>query len=327
MRVLVTGGTGFIGSHLVEALLAQGHEVRCLVRDARRLGWISGLPSVTIAQGGMDEPRSLLEGMRGVDQVYHVAGLTRAPAAREFFRVNVEGTRHLVNACLEAPRGPRRLVHLSSLAALGPRPMATASAEDVSARPVSPYGRSKLEGEVVVLGARDRLHVTVLRPPVVYGPRDRGVLEVVRWVARGLLPMPAGPSRTFSLCYVQDLVTALLSAGEAEVPSGEIFHVAGEGAFTWEQVGAALGEALGVQPTPLRIPLPILLALGMGTDAWAWCTGRPQYFSRGKVREAAGHWLCDTGKARRQLGVVLRVGLRKGAAATVKWYREAGWLR
>jgi dihydroflavonol-4-reductase len=327
VRVLVTGGTGFIGSHLVEALLARGHEVRCLVRDIRRLGWISGLPSVTIAQGSMDEPRALLECMRGADQVYHLAGLTRARSAQEFLRINGEGTRHLVHACLEAPRGPRRLVHLSSLAAVGPMPMATGCAEDVSPRPVSPYGRSKLQGEAAVLGMRDRLHVTVLRPTAVYGPRDRAVLQVARWVARGLLPMPAGPSRTLSLCYVQDLVTALLTAGEAAVPSGEIFHVAGEGAFTWEQVGNALGEALGVHPIPFRIPVPILLALATGADAWAWLARRPGYFSRGKVREAAGHWLCDTDKARRQLGVVPSVGLKDGAAATVKWYREAGWLR
>src|SRR5512132_1307785 len=99
----------------------------------------------------MDEPRSLLEGMRGVDQVYHLAGLTRARAARQFFRVNGEGTRHLVDACLEAPEGPRRLVHLSSLAAVGPMPIATACAEDVTPHPVSPYGQSKLQGEAAVL--------------------------------------------------------------------------------------------------------------------------------------------------------------------------------
>ena len=326
MRVLVTGGTGFIGSHLVEALLGRGQEVRCLVRDSRRLGWIAGLPSVTIAQGDLDNPRSLREGTQGVDQVYHVAGLTRARTAREFLRINGEGTRHMVQACLDTPGGPRRLIQLSSLAAVGPMTMSTAYAEDVSPRPISPYGRSKLKGEAAVLAARDRLHVTVLRPSVVYGPRDRGVLEIARWVARGLLPMPAGLPRTLSLCHVQDLVTALLAAGEADVPSGEIFHVAGAGAFTWEQVGDALGEALGVRPKHVRIPLPMLLALATIADAWGWGTGRAGYFSRGKVREAAGHWVCDTSKARRQLGVVPRVGLAEGAAATVKWYREAGWL-
>ena len=326
MRVLVTGGTGFIGSHLVEALLGRGHEVRCLVRDSQRLGWIAGLPSVTIAQGDLDNPRSLREGTQGMDQVYHVAGLTRARTAREFLRINGEGARHMVQACLDTPGGPPRLIQVSSLAAGGPMPMSVAFAEDVSPRPVSPYGRSKLNGEEAVLAVRDRLHVTVLRPSVVYGPRDRGVLEIARWVARGLLPMPAGLPRTLSLCHVQDLVTALLAAGEANVPSGEIFHVAGAGAFTWEQVGDALGEALGVRPKHVRIPLPMLLALATGADAWGWVTGRARYFSRGKVREAAGHWVCDTSKARRQLGVVPRVGLAEGATATVKWYREAGWL-
>ena len=326
MHALVTGGTGFIGSHLVETLLAEGHEVRCLVRDRRRLGWLAGLPGVGLAQGNVGDPLSLRECLEGVDHIYHVAGLTRAPTAREFLRVNAEGTRHLVRACLEGTRGPRRFIHLSSLAAAGPMPSATPIAEDMLHRPVSPYGRSKLEGEVAVLAAKDRLHVTVLRPPVVYGPRDRGVLEFARWVARGLLPMPAGPPRSLSLCYIQDLVAALLAAGEAEVASGEIFHVAGEGAFTWQEVGGALGDALGVRPKPVRLPVPVLLAMATIADAWGWVTGRPGYFSRGKVREATGHWICDTRKARQQLGMVPRVGLREGVALSMKWYREAGWL-
>lgn len=326
MRVLVTGGTGFIGSHLVEGLLGRGGEVRCLVRDGRRLGWLAGLPSVAATVGDLGDPTFLRSCVDGVEQVYHVAGLTKARSAREFLRVNAEGTKHLVQACLEARRPPRRLIYLSSLAAVGPMLARVPCTEATPPHPVSPYGWSKLGGETAALAARDRLHVIVLRPPVVYGPRDRGVWRFTRWVARGLLPMPGGPPRRLTLCYIQDLVEALLAAGEAEVPSGEVFLVAGEGAFTWEEVGEAFGEALGVRPRVLRAPVPLLLALAATGEVWGWATGRPSYLSRGKVREAAGDWLCDTSKARRQLAVVPRVGLREGVVLTVKWYRDAGWL-
>jgi nucleoside-diphosphate-sugar epimerase len=125
---------------------------------------------------------------------------------------------------------------------------------------------------------------------------------------------------------VGDLVAVLQAAAEVEIPSGEIFHVAGEGAFTWEEIGEALGDALGVRPKAVRIPGAVMLTLGAVAEAWGWVTGRPGYLSRGKAREAAGYWICDTRKARRHLGAVPRVALAEGIALTVKWYRGAGWL-
>ena len=326
MKALVTGATGFIGSHLVEALLARGDEVRCLARDGHHLRWLEGRGGLALAPGDVTDVAALRRSVGGMGCVYHLAGLTRARTAREFFRINAEGTRHLVEACLEGGASPPRLIYLSSLAAVGPTADASPCREEATPRPVSPYGWSKLRGEEEVLAARGRLDVTILRPPVVYGPRDQGLWGYARWVRRGLLPMPAGPPRALSLCYVDDLVRAIIAASEGERPSGEVYHVAGEGVLTWEDVGRILGQAMGVRPRPFRVPFPILFCLAAASEAWGWATGRPTFFTRGKVREATGHWVCDPVKAGQHLGFIPRVGPEEGMALTVRWYRSFGWL-
>jgi nucleoside-diphosphate-sugar epimerase len=324
--VLVTGGTGFIGSHLVEALLARGDEVRCLVRDARRGGWLAGLDRIDVRLGDLSDPVRLRAEVAGLDRIYHLAGLVKARSAEEFFEVNAGGTGNLVRACAEASPPPRRLIHLSSLAVLGPKATPVPAMEGDSPRPVSAYGRSKLEGERRVLAAQARLRVTVLRPPIVYGPRDRGVRTFARWVARGILPIPAGPPRHLSVCHVDDVVGALLAAGEGDIASGEVFHLASQRNVTWEEVGGAFAEALGVRPRTVRVPVSIVLGLGALAELWARATGRPAILSRGKVREAVGHWVCDPSKVQRVLGIVSWVELKLGVQRTVTWYREAGWL-
>lgn len=325
MRALVTGATGFIGSHLVEALVARGDEVLCLARDRRNLRWLKSCAGLDIVEGDVTDIPALRAAVAGVGCVYHLAGVTRARRARDFFRINAEGTRNLVTACIKAEGRPPRFVYVSSLAAVGPRADTIPIREDATPRPVSAYGLSKLRGEEEVLAARGILHVTVMRPGVVYGPRDRGLYSFARWVSRGLLPMPAGPPRFLSLCYVDDLVRAIIASSMIPV-SGETYHLTGDRSLTWLDIGGTMGQAMDLRPRPLRLPFSVLLCMAAGFEVWGRATGRIAFLTRGKVREAFGQWVCDPAKARQHLGFVPRVSPEEGMRLTVQWYRSQGWI-
>ena len=198
----VTGGTGFVGSHLVDLLLDGGCEVRCLVRDRTRLRWLQGKP-VTLLEGDLGTWEVLREGVSGVDAVFHLAGVTAARSRGEYFSVNSEGSQNVARAALEAASPPGLFLFMSSLAALGPGRTDEAIVEERTAEPVTDYGRSKLEGEKR-LGTMEDLPLVVVRPSAVYGPRDREVYPLFRLAARGIVPI-FNPSARLSLIHVEDL--------------------------------------------------------------------------------------------------------------------------
>ena len=172
MKTLVTGATGFIGSHLVEELLKGGHRVTCLVRKTSNLQWINGL-NVRLIYGDCTIKESLLNAVADFDYIFHLAGLTKAANERDFFSANALGTENLVSAVIEKNPDTKRFVYLSSLAAAGPSCDGTPAKEAGEPKPVSAYGRSKLEGERIVMRHKNTIPVTVIRPPAVYGPRDK----------------------------------------------------------------------------------------------------------------------------------------------------------
>ena len=178
MNVLVTGATGFIGSHLAERLLADGHRVRCLVRRTANRRWL-GDPRLELADGSITEPSSLPAAVAGIDIIFHVAGLTAARSREEFFRGNHDGTKNMLEAAARAGK-PLRFVHVSSQAAAGPSPTATPIDESFPCRPITAYGESKRAAEEEVLKYADQFPITIVRPPAVYGPRDNGVYTFFR---------------------------------------------------------------------------------------------------------------------------------------------------
>lgn len=324
MRVLVTGGTGFLGSHLVEGLLEEpGTEVFALVRDPSRPRWLEGTRRVRILAGNLESVPSLPDGLSAV---FHVAGSTKPLKSSAYYTVNRDGTTNLLRA-LEGQSGRPRFIHMSSLAAVGPSAPERGVREDDPPRPVSHYGESKLQAEREVLARRDRFPAVILRPGAVYGPRDEDFLEYFRWIKRGVQPR-IGRRQLMSLVHVRDVVRAALLAGRADLASGEVFHIADPKPAGWEDIGRLAAGLLGIRPVQVRLPLWAASLASAASEGLGRLLGRDKgLLNRDKVKLAkAAGWVADVGKARRVLGFETRIPLEQGLAETIAWYLGQGLL-
>lgn len=326
MRVLVTGATGFVGSHLVEELLGAGHEVKALVRRTSDLRWIKGLP-ITLCWGDVTEPSSLDEALSGVGWVLHVAGVTKALGYTSYMEANAMGTRHVMEACLRQSERPRRVVLVSSLAACGPCRVERPTKESDACHPVSHYGRSKLEAERMAMALAHKVSLTVIRPPAVYGPRDRDILTFFRLLHRGWDLRVGKGERYLCLVHVRDLARGIILAAEAEVPSGSVFFVSDGEVHAWSDVVGILERVMGVRARTLKVPSGLAWIAALGSEAVCGLLGIPPLLNREKVREMLQScWTCDIQKAIDELGFKPQVSLEEGLRETYLWYRKEGWI-
>lgn len=323
LKALVTGGTGFIGSHLVEALLQRGVDVRCALRKSSDLRWLKGL-AIEFVRGNYNDRATLGEMVKGVDWVFHLAGTTKAVREETFFEVNGSGTENLILACLENNPPLQKFVYVSSQAAAGPCRNGGKKAESDSCEPVSLYGKSKRMGEELALAHADEIPLVILRPAGVYGPRDKDFYALFKWVSKRMNPCFSGK---VSLCYVQDVVQALFLAAESRTKSGEIFFLSDGTDYTMREIGNTFARAMGV--TPLSIPIPNWLVLGFAllSDYLSVFSGKPPLISRGMAEQMVQKdWTCDITKAKTMLGFQPQFQLSQGAKLTYEWYRNQKWL-
>jgi nucleoside-diphosphate-sugar epimerase len=323
MKALITGGTGFIGGHLVEALVRQGVEVTALVRSPGKANRLAELGARMIP-GDLDNLEALATASVGQDVVFHLAGLVRARNEAEFLRVNRDGTRKLVEAA--ARQGAPRFIHLSSLAAGGPSAPGRPQTGEETPRPVSPYGRSKLAGEGEV--AKSDLPWTILRPPLVYGPGDTEILRGFKAAARlGLAPTLGSGEQELSGLFAPDLAAALLAAGTSETPR-KIYPVCHPEIFTSRELALAIGEAVGQSVRTFNIPAGVTRGLLTIIGTTARALGRPTLLDRSKADElVAAAWTGDPSAFTRDTGWQAQHALADGLSRTADWYREQGWLR
>ena len=319
MKALVTGATGFIGSHLCEELIKRGYSVTCLVRETSNLKWIETL-DLKLVRGDCTDRESLLNALHYFDYVFHLAGLTKSCSDDAFFSINTKGTENLIEAVAEKNPQLKRFVYISSLSAVGPSKNGTPIDEHAHPSPVSNYGRSKLEGEKAILKYKDTIPITILRPAAVYGPRDRDFLVLFKMIKKGIFP-DLGKSY-YSFLYVDDLIQGIILCTENTDAKGKTYFLSENSFHSNEEVMKVISSVLNAKAIRLKIPkfvIPFCSFIGERTN-----TG---IMNRDKMKEFThSHWICNARKAKEEIGFIPRVVIKKGMKWTADWYRIHKWL-
>lgn len=323
----MTGATGFIGSHLAEALLRRGYEVRCLIRSTPK--WLEGLP-VTPVYGEIEDREALRRALRGVDLVFHVGGVTRATDWATFQHANVDQPLLLLDLIADENPDVRRVVITSSLAAVGACPGGVAD-EESPLHPVSDYGRSKALMEEAInrrIASGTSLPITIIRPPSVYGPREADIYTFFQTAARGVVPVVgSGHEPALTLVHVRDLVRGMIEAAGSERAVGRTYFLGTPEPVSWNEVKAATVRALGRRALTVPVPEWLVQPVGAAAEFFGKATGSYPPLNREKAREIRyACKICSSSRAEQDFGYRADTPLDAGIAETIEWYRAEGWL-
>lgn len=306
--------------------MQRGFTVRCLVRSNRHhTSWLEKLPVETVRVDFFDL-ESAKAALRDAEYVFHIAGVTKAKKKQEFFDGNVTATKNLLEAATRSTR-LKKFCLVSSLTAVGPSPDGFPLDETTPCHPITTYGKSKLEGELVCLSYKDRIPCVILRPPAVFGPRDKDILEIFRAVKWGINPLFSRTTKTLSLIYAHDLARAIIDVTLSEKTTGETYFAADPVVYEFPHIVEILSRTMRKRPINLRIPSSLLYTAAAIVEGVSLFLPTPPVLNIEKARDLLQpHWVCNAKKIQEHIGFQTKIPIEEALRETYRWYQDYGWL-
>lgn len=323
---VVTGASGFVGSHVVDRLLSEGHHVKCILRETSSKRWLEGKP-VEIINCGLFDKENLKKVFSDADYLFHIAGVVKSKNEEGYFKGNVETTRSLLDILCEVNTKIKRVIIVSSLTACGPSYDNKICNEETLEHPITTYGRSKLAQEQLVKKYMDKFPITIIRPPAVYGPRDTEIYLVFKMYKMGLMTLIGFNKKVLSLVYINDLVDGIYIASVSEKAVNQTYFISAKEINDWKQVGGFIGEALGRKSLYLRLPHFFVYTVAAIAQFFAMFSSKAATMNLEKAKDFVQEsWTCEITKAETELGFVPKVSTKDGIKRSIDWYREIKWL-
>lgn len=327
MKALVTGSTGFIGSNLVEKLIARGYSVSCLIRKSTKVERINELP-VELVKADYGDINSLRPAVEGVDYVFHIGGVTKAKDKRVYFIGNHVTTKNLLAAVRQFNPGIKRFVLASSLTAVGPGADTEPVDEETPYHPITTYGVSKMEAEKECISNMPAIPLTIIRPPAVYGPRDRDIFEFFNSVNKHIIPLSGFGRKILSFVHAYDLVDGIIAAAEHPKAAGQIYFISNDEVYDWAMLGDFAKKEMNTWAVKLKVPHFLLFTIAGLSEFLARMEGKAALVNIEKARDGVQkNWLCNPRKALDELGFKTKLSLEEGVANTIGWYKKNGWMK
>lgn len=324
---VVTGANGFVGSHLVDNLLLKGYEVRCIVRKSSDLKWLKG-KDIKIFDCGLFDKEGLRNAFKNANYIFHVAGVVKSKTKEGYYKGNVETTRNLLEIAFENKSTIKRFLSVSSLTVTGPSLDGKPVTELTECKPITTYGKSKLEGEKLVLSYKDKLPVTICRAPAVYGERDTEIFIYFNTFNKGITTTIGFDKKELSLIHAVDLVEGFYLAATSEKAIGEIYFIGSEEYYTWQQINSITSKILSKKPLVIKVPHFLVYTIASIAQFFAMFSSKPATLNIEKAKDITQqYWTCDTSKAKNDFGYRQQISIEEGIKRTCDWYKKEGWIK